>query len=167
MVEVSIGMNLCESCFLHFFLQRFLITMVFSVKTYTSFLGEFFFQYSLFLEVVGGINTITMQFENKSSYRKAQHNCENIKFKTIAFSQKRAGYEYNNARHFYKTDGSCLAIWDHFWSSLTGLSSVNIEEGWSSFLYSIFRSYKHGSLILYKSFDKKWFVETLPFRLSS
>ena len=28
--------------------------MVFSVKTYTSFLGEFFFQYSLFLEVVGG-----------------------------------------------------------------------------------------------------------------
>ena len=54
--------------------------MVFSVKTYTSFLGEFFFQYSLqVLEVVGGINTITMQFENKSSYRKAQHNCENIK----------------------------------------------------------------------------------------
>ena len=53
--------------------------MVFSVKTYTSFLGEFFFQYSLFLEVVGGINIITKQFENKSSYRKAQHNCENIK----------------------------------------------------------------------------------------
>ena len=45
---------------------------------------------------------------------------------------------------------------------------LNIAEGWSPFLYSIFRSYKqHGSLILYKSFDQKWFVETLPVRLSS
>ena len=108
MVEVSIGMNFCESCFLHVFLQRLLITMIFSVNTYTSFLGEFFCQYSLFLEVGGGIHTITVQFENKSSYRKAQHNCENIKFKTISFSQKRAGYEYNTARHFYKSTAAAL-----------------------------------------------------------
>ena len=54
MVEVSIGMNFCESCFLHVFLYRLLITMIFSVNTYTSFLGEFFCQYSLFLEVEGG-----------------------------------------------------------------------------------------------------------------
>ena len=59
-----------------------------------------------------------MQFENKSSYRKAQHNCENIKFKTIAFSQKRAGYEYNTARHFYKSTAAALqyeTIFDQVW----------------------------------------------------
>ena len=93
--------------------------MIFSVNTYTSFLRWIFLPVQpQFLEVGGGIHTITMQFENKSSYRKAQHNCENIKFKTIAFSQKRAGYEYNTARHFYKSTAAALqyeTIFDQVW----------------------------------------------------
>ena len=36
----------------------------------------------------------------------------------IAFSQKRAGYEYNTARHFYKSTAAALqyeTIFDQVW----------------------------------------------------